>query len=237
MAPFGPLVSAFSLTYLKKGTMGLKEFVKRGFLFTFKKKWLIIAFLFFPIWAGTSFLIGIAAENAVVNLPWLSNPLSIIFNLGVGNFVYMFIFVGIAEEYGWRGYALDLLQTRFNAVSSSVILGLIWGLWHLPLFFIPGSPQQAAGVPLYLLQIIVFSIWYTWLYNNSKNSILPVIIFHTMMDLTLLVIFPISALFSPNSLPNLFLYASGIAILIFIIAHWGPNELIRKQNLNSGEPS
>jgi membrane protease YdiL (CAAX protease family) len=154
--------------------------------------------------------------------------MSLVFNVGISNFVYIFIFVGVAEEFGWRGYALDRLQTRFGAASSSVILGLIWGLWHLPLFFIPGSNQQAAGIVPYLLQIIVFSVWFTWMYNNSNRSILSVIVFHTMMDLTLLTIFPVISVFGPNSLPTLSLYISGIVILVFIIMFWGPKRLKRQ---------
>lgn len=228
-APFGPLVAAFSITYLTEGSRALKELLKRGLACSFRKRWLATAFLFFPIWAGFSFLIGIVAENnAAVNLPWFSDPLSLVFNFGISNFVYMFIFVGVAEEFGWRGYALDRLQARFSAASSSVILGLIWGLWHLPLFFIPGSNQQAAGIVPYLLQIIVFSVWFTWLCNNSNGSIFAVIIFHTMMDLTLLTIFPIISLFGPNSLPALSLYISGIVILVFVVAFWGPKRLKRQ---------
>lgn len=151
VAPFGPLVAAFSVTYLREGKKEVIIFLKRGVDFKNIKIWFIPLFLLFPLWAGTALLLGILTEGVTINLPWFSNPLSLIFNFGIYNYVYMFVFAGVAEEFGWRGYALDSLQARFSAVTSSIILGLIWGLWHLPTFFISGSNQQVAGFVSYLL--------------------------------------------------------------------------------------
>ena len=229
IAPFGPLVAAFSLTYLKEGKESVEKLLRRGANYKFRKRWLIPLFLLFPLWAGSALLLGSLTEGVKINLPWFSNPLSLVFNFGIYNFVYMFIFVGVAEEFGWRGYALDRLQACFSAATSSVILGLIWGLWHLPLFFISGSPQQAAGLVPYLLQMVVFTIWFTWLYNNINGSVLVAIIFHAMMDLTLLVIFPVTSIFKPNSLPVLYLYFSGLIILVAVIAVWGPKRLVHEK--------
>jgi membrane protease YdiL (CAAX protease family) len=227
IAPFGPFISAFSLTYLKEGKSAVKKLLRRGADCRFERIWFIPTFLLFPLWAGAAFLLGILTGGATINLPWFSNPLSLFFSFGISNFVYMFIFVGVAEEFGWRGYALDRLQARFSATVSSIVLGLVWGLWHLPIFFINGSNQQAAGLGPYLLQIVVFSIWFTWLYNNTNGSVLSVIIFHAMMDLTLLTIFPVTSVFEPNSLPVLSMYVLGVIILIAVLVVYGPQRLMR----------
>jgi len=163
-------VAALSVTGVTEGRGAVGRLLIKGVALKFGKRWLIPTFLFFPAWAGMAYLVGILVQGAVVGLPWFSNPLSLFFSLGIGNFAYMFFFVGIAEEFGWRGYALERLQLRFGALASGTVLGLIWGLWHLPLFLIPGSNQQAAGLGPYLLQIVVFSIWFTWLYNNTGGS-------------------------------------------------------------------
>jgi membrane protease YdiL (CAAX protease family) len=234
IAPFGPFISAFSVTYLKEGKSAVKKLLKSGADYRFGRIWFIPTFLLFPLWAGTAFLLGILTEGATASLPWFSNPLSLLFNFGISNFVYMFVFVGVAEEFGWRGYALDRLQARFSAIISSIILGLVWGLWHLPLFFIGGSNQQAAGLGPYLLQIVVFSIWFTWLYNNTNCSVLSAIVFHTIMDLTLLTIFPVTSIFEPNSLPVLSMYVSGLMILVAVLIIWGPQRLVRGTKNKTG---
>jgi len=85
----------------------------------------------------------------------------------------------VGEEFGWRGYALPKLQPKYGPVIASLVIGVIWGIWHLPSFF---APQGVVGVlytevgtifiPLYSLGTIANSIFMTWLYNKSKASAL-----------------------------------------------------------------
>ena len=83
---------------------------------------------------------------------------------------------GIAEEIGWRGYALPKLQTRLNALVSSLILGLLWGLWH----YHPGNWPILAPLGFwYMFLAIPSTIIFTWVYNNTKGSLLIAVLFHT----------------------------------------------------------
>jgi len=96
------------------------------------------------------------------------------------NVVLLFIGIlfqaGIAEEIGWRGYALPRLQTRYSALVSSLMLGIVWGLWH----FHPMNWSALAPVGLwYMLTTIPFTIVFTWVYNNTKGSLLIAVLFHT----------------------------------------------------------
>ncbi|HSN23841.1 MAG TPA: CPBP family intramembrane glutamic endopeptidase, partial [Methylomicrobium sp.] len=86
----------------------------------------------------------------------------------------------LSEEIGWRGYALERLQTRWNALTSSLMVGLAWGLWHLPLFFMVGTSQHELGIPFigFLVGMMANSILYTWLYNNTKQSLWSAILLH-----------------------------------------------------------
>lgn len=98
-------------------------------------------------------------------------------------FVTILILGGpLAEEIGWRGFALDPLQAFAGPVPASVVLGLVWGLWHLPLFLDPGQVQHALPLMLYLGQTTSTAVVYTWLWNRTRS--LPVIItLHTMTNL------------------------------------------------------
>ncbi|HKJ59865.1 MAG TPA: CPBP family intramembrane glutamic endopeptidase, partial [Halobacteriales archaeon] len=90
----------------------------------------------------------------------------------------------ILEELGWRGYALDRLQMDWSALSASLILGVVWAGWHLPLFFIEGSFHKevvgfaTAGFWLFMIGIVALSVIFTWVYNHISRSILGIIILH-----------------------------------------------------------
>jgi len=100
----------------------------------------------------------------------------------------------LLEELGWRGYALDRLQLRWSALSASVILGVVWSVWHLPLFFIEGSYQHdAVGFAttefwLFMLGIVALSPTFTWIYNGTERSVLGIIVLHGWVNFTAEVI-------------------------------------------------
>jgi hypothetical protein len=115
-----------------------------------------------------------------VEIPWeYSLPPAMIAPL----FLLLYL-SAMGEEYGWRGYALDRLQTRTSPLKASLILGLIWGLWHLPLHFISGSTQEVIPVWQFILQTMALAVLYTWLYNKTRPGVLIVIIFHAFNNLS-----------------------------------------------------
>lgn len=90
----------------------------------------------------------------------------------------------MGEEIGWRGYALPRLQADRSALQASVLLGGVWGVWHLPLFFVPGDAIQDATLSAFLLGIIASSVLFTWVFNNTGGSLLLVLLFHTSLVVT-----------------------------------------------------
>lgn len=94
-------------------------------------------------------------------------------------FFLVLIFSVFGEEIGWRGFALPWLQKRFNALQSSLILGFIWALWHLPLFWIPGDFHDQLPILWFIFQTVALTILYTWLYNATNQSLLIILLFHT----------------------------------------------------------
>ena len=87
----------------------------------------------------------------------------------------------LPEEIGWRGYALPALLNRHTALSATLVLGAMWGLWHVPLFFMPGYYEAFGGAPdpaLFFGNILIISFFYTWLFLHTKGSILAAVLFH-----------------------------------------------------------
>lgn len=100
--------------------------------------------------------------------------------------VVLTLLAGFGEEFGWRGFATPHLQRRYSALTTSLVVGLIWGLWHIPLFVTDGTVQSAwrmdAGWVLavggYTVFCIAWSIQYTWVLNNTRGSVLLAAVMH-----------------------------------------------------------
>jgi membrane protease YdiL (CAAX protease family) len=97
----------------------------------------------------------------------------------------MALFWGQAgEEIGWRGFALPRLAERFGLGRASIVLGIIWAMWHLPLFYMPGTTTTGQSFVLYLLQVTALSVAIAWLYVRTSGSLLLVMIMHAAINNT-----------------------------------------------------
>jgi membrane protease YdiL (CAAX protease family) len=88
----------------------------------------------------------------------------------------------LGEEFGWRGYALPVLQDRLGWRVASLGLGLVWGVWHLPLFFIDGTAQAHLPLGLFLLSVVAMSVVFAWLANRTEGSVVAALLFHTAIN-------------------------------------------------------
>ncbi len=145
------------------------------------KKWFLVILLTFPVLNCLALLASVltshlpAFETAknLLSEPWRILPFAI----------FILLYGPLPEELGWRGYALDGLQTKYNALTSSLILGVIWALWHVPLFFMKGTFQHLLGFCTpdfwtYISGPVIISVLFTWIYNNTNRSTLSAILFH-----------------------------------------------------------
>lgn len=98
-------------------------------------------------------------------------------------FAYVLVFSVIGEELGWRGYALPRLLARWDALTASVILGVLWAAWHAPLFVAPGLLQSRVPVAWFVLQILGQTIVLTWVYQRTNGSVLLVSVLHASANL------------------------------------------------------
>jgi membrane protease YdiL (CAAX protease family) len=90
---------------------------------------------------------------------------------------------GIGEETAWRGVALPQLLRRMNGVTASLILGIVWACWHLPLIFTVGAPMANNSIPLLFVLLPAESVVYTWLYQHTRGSVLAAALFHALIGL------------------------------------------------------
>jgi uncharacterized protein len=151
-------------------------------------RWWAVALLLYPVLtlaaAGLALVVDgtgkpLDLEAAAVRL---DHPLGLVALIG-----FILIIGPLPEEIGWRGYLLDRLQVRWNALTASLVLGLVWWSWHLPLFWLPGyfDAFGRAPTPLALLSgILPSAILYTWVYNNTRRSVLAVLLLHFMQNFT-----------------------------------------------------
>src|SRR5215211_6876118 len=92
---------------------------------------------------------------------------------------------GLGEELAWRGFALPRLLTRYNALVASLVLGVIWGLWHLPLVWTEGATLYQQPVLLFLVDIAAKSVLFTWVFLHTRGSVLIAMLFHGATNLFL----------------------------------------------------
>lgn len=187
----GPLFAAIIILAFESGRNGLRDLWQRSTHWRLGWRWyLVMLAIIFAIYLPTV-IFGIvkgpvpSANQFLTPLLWF-----------VPMFLYTFIASGL-EEPGWRGYALPKLQTRYNARKASLILGIIWGIWHWPIYIIVytntlnapgGSPVQAFLTAFIQLVMYIFGAMvgeafiYTWLYNRTRSVFICILlhVFHNM---------------------------------------------------------
>jgi membrane protease YdiL (CAAX protease family) len=175
----GPLVAALALTARSGGRAALRALLTR-----------VVRWRVPPIWYAVALLGPVVVYLAVMVLHVLGGGRppdlpAVIHTLPAAAVaaVYFFVIAGLGEEVGWRGYALPALQARYSALVASTILGVLWALWHLPLFFTPSVGNYSVlPFPLYLAYMVPFAILMTWVFNSARGSVLIAMILHATMN-------------------------------------------------------
>ena len=218
---FGPAISAFILTAILEGRSGLSHLLSKGFVWKIRPL-MFLAALGLPV-IGTVALIALYALFSRDLTPLQSLGIWLIGLWKNGGVLVLTMLLGLVivagEEFGWRGYALQKLRTDHTDLGASIGVGIIWGFWHMPNLW-PFQPKHdALDLLLFISDILAISILYTWLYINSRESILLVSVFHSAYD--------VMVMYASASLP--FLRATrGFELLVlvimacFIVVCYGP---------------
>jgi uncharacterized protein len=173
-AAFGPSLAGVTTVALFDGLAGVKQWSKQCLLWRIGWGWYAIAAcapmgvmaLALAIHAGLG---GAVPPSPAVGNLWLS----------VLIFAQILVLGGpLAEEFGWRGYALPALTHRMGWRWASLAVGLVWAIWHLPLFFIPGMAQANMPMALFMASSVALSVIFARLSVNTRFSVLPAIVLH-----------------------------------------------------------
>ena len=168
---FGPSIAGVIVIAMTSGKNGLRDMGQRALHWRVGFRWWTVALFFtglillFSI-AINTLLGGGSPSFAFFRQEWYLIPV-----------VFLITIIGgpLGEEFGWRGFALPNLQRKWGAMVASIIIGIVWALWHLPLFFQPDSIHAQIGLnllPVYIVGEIVLAIIITWVYNKTGSSLL-----------------------------------------------------------------
>lgn len=202
---FGPAIGAFVSLHSIEGKGTIKNYCKKFLSLKFGwKVWLLM----FLILGGTYFISWIIPEFlGEARIPSFL-PNLYIFPIYL---LLMIFFGGGQEEIGWRGYILPYLEKRYGLIIGSLILGIIWAFWHIPLWFIPGTSQAYMNFIAFTFMTIGFSYIFSWIREASGNRLLSGLVVHGLAN-GFGAIFPTVVL--ENNTKQIRFWIYGIAIIV-----------------------
>jgi membrane protease YdiL (CAAX protease family) len=174
---FAPAIVALGLTARATGRAGVTRLLARISPASLDLRWYAFALAYMPV-----LKLSAAVISRIRYGTWPTfgdTPLALIIGA-----IVVSTWVQAGEEIGWRGYALPRLASRVGLATASVILGVIWSVWHLPLFFIPGSGSDGQSFPIYLLSVTAMSVAMAWLFWRTTGNLLVVMLMHAAINNT-----------------------------------------------------
>ena len=166
-----PSLVGILLTALFLGKSGLLELFRRLGQVRNPLIWYAVVLLLFPV-----------LQLVAIGIPRLFGLASIAFAFPVGAVLSAIVFAALGEELGWRGFALPRMQARQQAFAASLLLGVLWGLWHLPLKIAVGT-SPLGFIDFVLSGPLPNAVLFTWVYNNTKGSLFLMVLFHAVLDI------------------------------------------------------
>jgi len=207
---YGLAAASLIVTSLTQGRAGLMALLRRFLLWRVGAIWYAVV-IALPLAVYLTAMLLQAAISGVP--PDMDDTLSHTVFSGTDSiwlFFVPFLIVDAltnGEELAWRGFVLPRYQARFNALVSSLVLGVIWGLWHLPRI----APDGVWAITYAILHNVALAVLFTWVYNNTRGSLLLTTIFHAALN-TAYVFLPVGATRGPD------LAARGVVLLVEYVA-------------------
>jgi membrane protease YdiL (CAAX protease family) len=177
LGTFAPSLVALCLTAVEDGRAGVRALLARMLDSRVAMRWYVFAMGYMgaiKLAVAIAYRVWTGAWPRLGDTPWYVLPMALLISTPVQ----------AGEEIGWRGFALPRLAARIGLARASVVLGVIWACWHLPLFYLPGMDQCGQSFPLFALEVTALSIAITWLYAHTGGSLLMVMLMHSAVNQT-----------------------------------------------------
>lgn len=228
---WGFIFISLLMTVLTLGKNAAVALLKRFLIWRVGWKWLLAAVVLDP----ACIILGVALHAVLTRTPLnfdmvtayqvfgASAPLPLLF---LPFFLVDLITNG--EEMGWRGYVLPRLQAKYSALSAALIIGLVWGFWHLPKFLVHFN---TALFPWFMLHIMAFAVILTWLYNSTNGSLLITAVCHALSN-TVAVFMPMATMVSGEETGSYIVYVLLESVVAgVVIAAAGSARLSRTETM------
>lgn len=177
LGAFAPSAVAVTLTAHAQGKPGVRALLSRLGEWRVGLRWYVFALAYMAAIKLSVALIYRATTGGWPRFGSGYGPAIVL------TFIFAAIFGGpLGEEIGWRGYTLPRLAARFGRAKASVMLGVAWAAWHLPVFFIPGMDQSGQSLPVYVIQVTALSVAMAWLYWHTSGSLLLAVLMHAAIN-------------------------------------------------------
>ena len=174
LATWAPAISAFAFVFYFGGVAGLKAFLSRLLIWRLSSLWVVFILIGIPV----VFMIGSSLKAGPLLAPIPPE--------GVGTMIaitFMMLFLGPIEEFGWRGVAQPILQRHVAPLWAGVIIGTVWGIWHLPAFFLSGTVFAGWSFLPFLIGNITLAVLVTPIFNSGRGGLLWPVLFHWQLVL------------------------------------------------------
>lgn len=169
LAVYAPGLSGLFLVWRHYGLKGLGSFLRRLTFWRAPVPWWLFLLLGIP-----ALIYAAAALKGTLDTPFPFTPWTMVFPA----LLQSMLLGPLGEEFGWRGLALPLLQRRLAPFWASLVLGVVWAVWHAPAFAMSGTPQSAWSFGPFFVGLIAITVIMTPLFNASRGSLLIAILYH-----------------------------------------------------------
>jgi hypothetical protein len=177
LGTFAPSLVAIAITAWVEGMPGVLALLRRLAEWQVAVRWYVFAIGYM---AAIKIAVAIVHRLVVGSWPRFGNEAWYLIIAAI----FLSTPIQAGEEIGWRGYALPRLAARFGFARASLVLGVIWALWHLPLFFVTGLGNYGQSFPIFALGSIALSAGITWLYVHVNGSLLLTMLMHSAVNQT-----------------------------------------------------
>jgi membrane protease YdiL (CAAX protease family) len=190
---YGASAAGIIMTRVVEGKGSVRRLLRRYTEWRVGFKWYLVVFFAMPVLVVAAMGIYALQGNAIGRFELGALPLALL------TAIPAVLFGPLGEEGGWRGFALPKLQDKYSAFWSSIILGIAHTFWHVPLFWlsagtpISGGPVTLVGVASFLGMVTIGTFIYTWIFNNTRGSMLMAVLLHLSFNTagdTLFAMFP-----------------------------------------------